>query len=48
MSAADDRRAVDRFVAGLDVEEDALATAIVGMAVDRTVIVEALLKALAC
>ena len=47
MSAAADRRALDRFVAGLDVDEDALATAIVGKAVDRTVVVEALLKALA-
>jgi hypothetical protein len=46
MSEDEDRRAIDRLVAGLPVEPDALATAITGKAVDRTVVVEALLKGL--
>lgn len=47
MSADDDRRAIERFVAGLPVEADALTTAITAKAVDRTVVIEALLKGLA-
>lgn len=47
MSADDNRRAIGRFVAGLPVEADALATAITAKAVDRTVVIEALLKGLA-
>jgi hypothetical protein len=47
MTSDDDKRALDRFVAGLDVGEDALASAVTARAVDRTIVIEALLKALA-
>jgi hypothetical protein len=47
MSREDDRRATDRFVAGLPVEPDALTEAITARAVDRTVVIEALLSGLA-
>ena len=47
MSTDDDRRTIDRFVAGLPVDADSLATAITAKAVDRTVVIEALLKGLA-
>lgn len=47
MSVEDDRRALDRFVAGLPVDPDALAIAITAKAVDRTIVVDALLKGLA-
>ena len=46
MSTEDDRAAIERFVAGAPVEADALAAAITAKAVDRTVVVEALLKGL--
>jgi hypothetical protein len=46
VTADDDKRALERFVAGLDVDDDALATAITARAVDRTIVVEALLTAL--
>jgi hypothetical protein len=44
MSADEDRRAQQRFVAGLPVAPDALATAIAARALDRAVINEALLR----
>ena len=46
MTSGDDKRALERFVAGLEVEEDALAAAVTARAVDRTIVVEALLTAL--
>jgi hypothetical protein len=47
MSSQDDRHALQRFVAGLDVEPDALATALAAEAIDHLVVEEALLRALA-
>lgn len=47
MTSNEDRRSLERFVAGLDVDEDALAAAVTARAVDRTIVVEALLAALA-
>ena len=47
MTADDETRALERYVAGLDVDEQALAAAVTGRAVDRTIVVEALLTALA-
>lgn len=44
---SEDRKAIDRFVAGLPVDADALATAIAGKALDRAVVIEALAKGLA-
>ena len=46
MSSEEDRGAIDRFVAGAAVDANALAAAITANAVDRTVVVEALLKGL--
>src|SRR5690349_12283817 len=46
MSADDDRRALQRFVAGVDVEADALATAITAQALDHVIVDEALLHGL--
>ena len=46
MTSGDDKRALERFIAGLEVEEDALAAAVTARAVDRTIVVEALLTAL--
>jgi hypothetical protein len=45
--STDDDRAIDRFVAGAPVDADELATAITAKAVDRAIVVEALLKNLA-
>lgn len=42
-----DRHALQRFVAGLDVDADALATAITARALDATIVDEALLRTLA-
>lgn len=47
MSTEDDRRAIERFVAGAPVDAATLATAITARAVDREIVVEALLKGLA-
>ena len=47
MSRDEERRALERFVAGLPVDADALATAITTKAVDRAIVVEALLNGLA-
>lgn len=46
MNGDDDDRAINRFVAGLPVDEDALDGAISAHAVDRMIIVEALVGAL--
>lgn len=46
MTAGEDKRALERFVAGLEVEEHALAAAVTARAMDRTIVVEALLAAL--
>jgi hypothetical protein len=46
MSSEEDRKALQRFVAGAPVEADALAQAITARAVDRAVVVEALMKGL--
>lgn len=46
MSSQDDRHALQRFVAGLDVEPDVLATAVAAEAIDQVVVEEALLRAL--
>jgi hypothetical protein len=46
MSAEDDRRVTDRFVAGLSVDADELAEAIAARAIDRAVVVEVVLKGL--
>jgi hypothetical protein len=45
--STDDDKAIDRFVAGAPVGADELATAITAKAVDRAIVVEALLKNLA-
>jgi hypothetical protein len=47
MSQDDDRRALERYVAGLPADPEALAHAVTERAVHRTLIVEALLKGLA-
>lgn len=47
MTDGDDKRALERYVAGLDVDADTLATAMTARAIDRTLVVEALLGALA-
>lgn len=47
MSADEDRRALQRFVAGLPVDADALATAITAEALDHALVDDALLRALA-
>lgn len=46
MSAGDERRAIDRLVAGLPVDADELATAITSSAMQRTVVVNAVLRGL--
>jgi transposase InsO family protein len=46
MTPDEDRRALQRFVAGLEVEADALATAIAAEAMDRAIVDEALLRGL--
>lgn len=46
MSTNDDRRAIERFVAGLPVDASDLATAITARAVDRTIVIQALLNGL--
>jgi hypothetical protein len=46
VSSADNDRAILRFVAGVSVDEDALAEAIAARAVDRAAVVEALVGAL--
>jgi hypothetical protein len=48
VSTDDDKRAVERFIAGLAADERALAAAISARAVDRAIVVEALLGALGC
>jgi hypothetical protein len=47
MSEDDDRRALERYVAGLPVDPDALAHAVAARAVERAIVVEALEKGLA-
>lgn len=46
MDSTDRDRAVDRFVAGLDVDDEELATAVAARAVDATIVIEALLLGL--
>lgn len=46
MNRDDDDRSIDRFVAGLPVDEDALADAITARGIERTIVVEALVGAL--
>lgn len=46
MTSDEDRRAIDRFIAGAPVRSDALANAIAAKAVDRSIVVEALLEGL--
>lgn len=46
MSSDDDRRALERYVAGAPVDPEALAHAVTGRAVERTIVVEALLRGL--
>jgi hypothetical protein len=46
MSSDDERHALDRFVAGLPVDGDALARAVTARAAERTIVIDALLKAL--
>lgn len=45
-SDEDDRRALERYVAGVPVDPEALARAVTARAVDRTIVVEALLRGL--
>lgn len=47
MSSRDDERALQRYVAGLDVDEDRLAPAVTARAVERSIVAEALIDALA-
>jgi hypothetical protein len=47
VSTADDKRAIERFIAGLATDEQALADALWARAVDRAIVVDALLDALA-
>lgn len=46
MTSADDRRAIERFLAGLPVDEDELAQAIAAQAIDRTIVAESLVRGL--
>ena len=46
MSRDEDRRAIERFIAGLPVDAEALTTALTAKAVDRAIVVEALLMGL--
>ena len=46
MSSQDDIRAIDRFVAGLPVDHEELATALAARAIDRAIVVDAMLFAL--
>lgn len=46
MSSEEDRRALERFVAGLPVEADALAHGITARAVERSIVVEAVVNGL--
>lgn len=46
MSSEDDERTIERFIAGVRVDETDLAAAAAGRAVDRTIVVEALVRGL--
>jgi hypothetical protein len=47
VSSDEDRQALERFVAGLPVDPDVLARAVTARAAERTVVIDALLRALA-
>lgn len=46
MTSRDDERALQRYVAGLDVDEDDLVPAVTARAVDRSIVADALIDAL--